>query len=62
VLYATDLVVFPRSKTADTLANFWSTYGRDWKFFSTDEKVEYRGQYLRRPGAASYCAPEAVSR
>ena len=43
MLYATDLLVFPRSKTADTLADFWSTYAREWKFFSTDEKVEYRG-------------------
>jgi predicted TIM-barrel fold metal-dependent hydrolase len=43
VLYATDLVVFPRSKTEDTLSEFRSTYARDWKFFSTDEKVEYMG-------------------
>ena len=43
VLYATDLVVFPQSKTADTLAEFRNTYARDWKFFSTDEKVEYMG-------------------
>ena len=43
VLYATDLVVFPRSKTKDTLAEFRNTYARDWKFFSTDGKVEYMG-------------------
>jgi predicted TIM-barrel fold metal-dependent hydrolase len=43
VLYATDLVVFPRSKTEDTLAEFRSTYARDWKFFSTDQNVEYMG-------------------
>jgi predicted TIM-barrel fold metal-dependent hydrolase len=43
VLYATDLVVFPRSKTEDTLTEFRNTYARDWKFFSTDEKVEYMG-------------------
>jgi predicted TIM-barrel fold metal-dependent hydrolase len=43
VLYATDLVVFPRSKTDDTLTEFRNTYARDWKFFSTDEKVEYMG-------------------
>ncbi len=43
VLYATDLVVFPRSKTEDTLAEFRSTYARDWKFFSTDQNVEYQG-------------------
>jgi predicted TIM-barrel fold metal-dependent hydrolase len=43
VLYATDLVVFPRSKTEAILAEFRSTYARDWKFFSTDQKVEYMG-------------------
>ena len=43
VLYATDLVVFPRSKTEDTLAEFRNTYARDWKFFSTDQNVEYLG-------------------
>lgn len=43
VLYATDLVVLPRSKTRDTLKEFRDTYARDWKFFSTDQKVEYLG-------------------
>jgi len=43
VLYATDLVVFPRSKTEDTLAEFRQTYARDWKFFSTDQTVQYMG-------------------
>lgn len=43
VLYATDLVVMPRAKTEDVLAEFRSTYERDWKFFSTDQNVEYMG-------------------
>jgi predicted TIM-barrel fold metal-dependent hydrolase len=43
VLYATDLVVFPRSRTEDTLREFRKTYARDWKFFSTDQEVEYLG-------------------
>ena len=43
ILYATDLVVLPRSKTEDTLAEFRHTYARDWKFFSTDQSVEYMG-------------------
>jgi hypothetical protein len=38
--HATDLVVFPRSKTEDTLAEFRNTYARDWKFFSTDQNVD----------------------
>lgn len=54
VLYATDLVVFPRSKTEETLAEFRQTYARDWKFFSTEEEVEYmdhtyQGLALPRP-------------
>ena len=40
---APHLVVFPRSKTEDTLAEFRKTYARDWKFFSTDQNVEYMG-------------------
>jgi hypothetical protein len=43
VLYATDLVVFPRSKSEDTLGEFRSTYARDWKYFSTDGSIEYMG-------------------
>ena len=43
VLYATDLVVSPRAKTQDTLAEFRETFARDWKFFSTSENVEYMG-------------------
>jgi predicted TIM-barrel fold metal-dependent hydrolase len=47
VLYATDIVVFPRSKTEATLAEFRDTYARDWKFFSTDQNVEYMGHTYR---------------
>jgi hypothetical protein len=36
-------MVFPPSKTEDTLAEFRNTYARDWKYFSTDQKVEYMG-------------------
>jgi len=43
VLYATDLEVQPRDKTADTLTHFRNTYERDWKFFSTNQFVEYKG-------------------
>ncbi len=44
LLYATDLVVMPEAKTEETLKEFRSTYARDWKFFSTDENVEYMGR------------------
>jgi len=44
VLYATDLVVLPHSKTEDALTEFHNTYARDWKFFSTGQNVEYMGR------------------
>jgi predicted TIM-barrel fold metal-dependent hydrolase len=47
VLYATDLVVLPRSQTGDTLAEFRNTYARDWKFFSTGQNVAYLGHTYR---------------
>ena len=47
VLYATDLVVLPRSDTKKTLSEFRSTYARDWKFFSTDQQVQYLGHSYR---------------
>lgn len=43
VLYATDVVVNPKDDTAKALAEWNATYDRDWKFFSTDQKVEYNG-------------------
>jgi predicted TIM-barrel fold metal-dependent hydrolase len=54
VLYATDVVVLPRSKTEDSLAELRNTYARDWKFFSTGQNVEfmghaYQGLNLPRP-------------
>jgi hypothetical protein len=57
VLYATDLVVFPRSKTEDTLAEFRKTYARDWKLFSTDKNVEYMGHTSKAwRSLALFCA------
>jgi predicted TIM-barrel fold metal-dependent hydrolase len=47
VLYATDLVVEPRAKTGDTLAEFRRTYARDWKFLATSGEVEYLGRTYR---------------
>jgi len=43
LLYATDLVVMPDAQTQETLEEFRCTFTRDWKFFSTDQKVEYMG-------------------
>lgn len=43
ILYATDLVVMPKDDTEKALAEWNKTYERDWKFFATDQKVEYMG-------------------
>jgi predicted TIM-barrel fold metal-dependent hydrolase len=52
ILYATDLVVMPQDNTEKALQEWTSTYERDWKFFATDQTVEYKGhqaQGLRLP-------------
>jgi predicted TIM-barrel fold metal-dependent hydrolase len=43
ILYATDLVVLPKDDTEKALAEWNRTYERDWKFFATDQTVEYEG-------------------
>ncbi|MGO9273831.1 MAG: amidohydrolase family protein [Terriglobia bacterium] len=43
ILYATDLVVMPKDNTEKALAEWNRTYERDWRFFSTDQTVEYLG-------------------
>ena len=43
VLYATDLVINPKDDTAQALAKWNATYANDWKFFSTDQMVDYMG-------------------
>ena len=53
ILYGTDLVVMPKDKTEEALAEWNDTYARDWKFFATDQTVEYKGhryQGLALPG------------
>jgi len=53
ILYATDLVVMPKDNTDKALAEWNDTYARDWKFFATDQTVEYNGhsyQGLALPG------------
>ena len=53
ILYATDIVAMPTDKTATALSEFTDTYARDWRFFATDQTVEYKGhryQGLALPG------------
>jgi len=53
ILYGTDLGAMPKDDTEKALAEWTDTYTRDWKFFATDQKVEYKGhsyQGLALPG------------
>ena len=53
ILYATDLVVMPKDDTEKALAEWSNSYERDWKFFATNQDIEYRGhryQGLALPG------------
>ena len=43
ILYATDLVVLPNDDTNKALAEWNATYERDWRFFATDQTIEYKG-------------------
>ena len=47
ILYATDMVVMPQDNTDKALQEWTSTYERDWKFFATDQTVEYKGHSAR---------------
>ena len=47
VLYATDLEWMPNSKSEEAVKHWESEYERDWKFFGTDEMVEYNGHQYR---------------
>ena len=53
ILYGTDLGAMPKDETEKALAEWTDTYARDWKFFATDQTVEYKGhsyQSLALPG------------
>ncbi len=54
VLYGTDLGLMPEDDVVKTLKEWTSTYERDWKYFATDQTVEYKGhktQGLRLPAS-----------
>jgi hypothetical protein len=46
VLYGTDLDLPPDAKFPDDLAEWQSTYVRDWKFLATDETLEVAGKQV----------------
>ena len=52
VLYGTDLELMPENDVMKALKEWTNTYERDWKYFATDQTVEYNGhktQGLRLP-------------
>ncbi len=47
ILYGTDLGLDPKSNTATTLKAWKTTYARDWKYFATDETMQYKGRTVK---------------
>jgi predicted TIM-barrel fold metal-dependent hydrolase len=47
VLYATDLVALAGEDADESVKRWEDEYGRDWKYFATDETVEYSGRKIR---------------
>ncbi len=47
VLYATDLEFFPPDSTAHAVAAWQKRYLTDWRFFSTDDTIDYQGHQVR---------------
>ena len=43
ILYATDQVVMPTDNTDEKTREWTDTFARDWKFFATNQTVEYNG-------------------
>jgi predicted TIM-barrel fold metal-dependent hydrolase len=43
ILYGTDLGATAKDNTEKALQEWEDTYERDWKFFATDQTVEYKG-------------------
>jgi predicted TIM-barrel fold metal-dependent hydrolase len=50
VLYGTDLGLMPWQEPVRTIHEMEETYARDWKFFATDEMVDYSGRRVRGLG------------
>ena len=44
ILYATDQVVMPTDNANEKIKEWTDTFARDWKFFATNQKVEYMGR------------------
>ena len=57
ILYGTDWVLLPKDQTEKTLRKWTNTHERDWKYFATDQTVEYKGRRIEGLGL-----PKAVLR
>ena len=47
ILYGTDLELMQQGKIEEALKEWKSTYERDWKYFATDQSVEYKGHKVQ---------------
>jgi len=43
ILYATDQVVMPTDTTDERIKEWTDTFARDWRFFATNQTIEYNG-------------------
>jgi predicted TIM-barrel fold metal-dependent hydrolase len=50
VLYGTDIEILPGSHVEASLNQLKNTYARDWKYFATDEILEYQGKEIQGLG------------
>jgi predicted TIM-barrel fold metal-dependent hydrolase len=46
VLYGTDFEMMPTANVAGELNGWRETYARDWKYFATDETIDYSGHKI----------------
>jgi predicted TIM-barrel fold metal-dependent hydrolase len=47
LIYATDNEFFSKDKGQPTMAEWEKTYARDWRFFATDDILDYRGHKVQ---------------
>jgi Amidohydrolase len=50
VLYGTDIEILPDSNVEATLNRLKNTYSQDWKYFATNEIVEFQGKKIQGLG------------
>jgi predicted TIM-barrel fold metal-dependent hydrolase len=50
ILYGTDFVFMPTDDTGKALQKWTDTFERDWKYFSSNQTIEYKGHKIQGLG------------